>query len=303
MEYKTEFSSGKKVMLIVNPKAGRTTSKAKAESLKKTFARYGFLPELYMTEYAGHAAELAASAGEKYDIVVCVGGDGTLHEVVCGLLQSEKRPMLGYIPAGTTNDFAKSIKLQKMPELAVSTMAKGKIQTVDCGDFNGRTFVYVSSFGAFTKVSYGTPQDVKNVFGRSAYIFDGIQSAFEIRPYHARITTDDAVYEDDFIFGAVTNSLSVGGVINFPRDSVSLSDGKFEVLLIRSVENPEDLPDTIHACIDLNFDHENVILTQSSSVKIEFTEDTPFTLDGEYAGEVKEADIKIINPGYDLLIP
>lgn len=303
MENKTGYANGKKVMLIVNPKAGRTTSRSKAESLLKTFARYGFIPELFMTEYAGHATELSASAGGKYDIVVCVGGDGTLHETVCGLLQSGKRPVLGYIPAGTTNDFAKSIKLQKIPEYAVATMAKGKIQTVDCGDFNGRNFVYVSSFGAFTKVSYATPQDVKNVFGRSAYIFDGIQSVFDIRPYHARITTDDTVYEDDFIFGAVTNSLSVGGVINLPRDMVNLSDGKFEVLLIRSVENPEDLPDTIHACIDLNFDHENVIFTQSSFVKMEFAEDTPFTLDGEYAGDINNAEIRIINPGYDLLIP
>ena len=303
MDYKTGFSNGKKVMLIVNPKAGRTTSAAKAEALKKTFLKYGFLPKLYMTEYAGHATELAASAGEKYDMIVCVGGDGTLHEVVCGILQSEKRPILGYIPAGTTNDFAKSIKLQKIPELAVATMAKGKIQTVDCGDFNGKRFVYIASFGAFTKVSYATPQDAKNVFGRSAYIFDGIQSVFDIRPYHARITTDDAVYEDDFIFGSITNAISVGGVINLPREMVSMSDGKFEVLLIRSVENPEDLPDTIHACIDLNFDHENVILTQSSSIKMEFTEDTPFTLDGEFAGAIKDARIRLITPGYDFLIP
>ena len=303
MEYKTEFSDGKKVMLIVNPKAGRTTSAAKAEALKKTFVKYGFLPDLYMTEYAGHATELASSAGKKYDMIVCVGGDGTLHEAVCGIIKSKKRPILGYIPAGTTNDFAKSVKLQKIPELAVSTMAKGKIQTVDCGDFNGKKFVYIASFGAFTKVSYATPQDAKNVFGRSAYIFDGIQSVFDIRPYHARITTDDAVYEDDFIFGSITNAVSVGGVINLPREMVSMSDGKFEVLLIRSVENPEDLPDTIHACIDLNFDHENVILTQSSSVKIEFDEETPFTLDGEFAGAIKDAKIKLINPGYDLLIP
>ena len=303
MEYKTEYSNGKRVLLIVNPKAGRTTSPAKAEALRKTFIRYGFLPDLYLTEYAGQATELASSSAGKYDIVVCCGGDGTLHEVVCGLMELKDRPVLGYIPAGTTNDFAKSMKLQRMPELAVSTMAKGKIQTVDCGEFNGKKFIYVSSFGAFTKVSYGTSQEAKNMFGRSAYLFDSIQSAFEIRPYHARITTDDAVYEDDFIFGAAANSLSVGGVINLPRNMVSMSDGKLEVLLIRSVENPEDLPDTIHACIDLNFDHENVIFTKSSYVKMEFSEDTPFTLDGEYAGDIKEADIKIINPGYDLLIP
>ena len=303
MIYKTEFSNGKKVMLIVNPKAGRTTSKLKAFFIKKTFARYGFSPDLYMTEYAGHATELAASSEGRYDIVVCVGGDGTLHETVCGLMKIKNRPILGYIPSGTTNDFAKGLRLQKIPEINIAMMAKGKTQTVDCGEFNEKKFVYVASFGAFTKVSYATAQDAKNVFGKSAYIFDGIQSAFDIKPYHARITTDAAVYEDNFIFGSVTNSASVGGLLNLPRDMVNLSDGKFEVMLIRSVENPEDLPDTIRACIDFNFDHENVILTQSSQVKIEFENETPFTLDGEYAGDIKDADINIINPGYDFLVP
>lgn len=293
----------KRVLLIINPKAGRTVSNVKAENIVKTFQKYGFDPELHMTGHAGHAAELTEKYGDGFDIVACMGGDGTLHEVVNGYMKTKRRSCIGYIPAGTTNDFAKSVRLQKMPELAIQTMSKGKIQTVDCGDFNGDKFIYVSSFGAFTRSSYSTPQDMKNVFGRGAYLFDGIQSAFEIRPYHARITTDDAVYEDDFIFGAISNTLSLGGVINLPRDLVSLSDGRFEVLLIRSVENPEDLPDTIHACIDLNFDHENVIFVQSSTVKIELTEKTPFTLDGEYAGDFDSVEINNINPGYDLLIP
>ena len=303
MEGRNDFSRGKSVLLIINPKAGRTTTKARADAYRKSLQRYGFNVDMCFTEYAGHARELAENVGKNYDVVICSGGDGTLHETVTGLMSLDNKPILGYLPSGTTNDFAKSVKLPKIPEISAAMMAKGKIQTVDCGRFNGQPFVYISSFGAFTKVSYATPQDAKNVFGRSAYIFDGIQSAFDIRPYHARITTDDAVYEDDFIFGAVANSVSVGGVINLPRDMVSLSDGKLEVLLIRSVENPEDLPDTIHACIDLNFDHENVILTQSSQVTIELDDETPFTLDGEYAGNMLDVKIDVVNPGYDLIIP
>ena len=303
MGFKTEFSDGKRVLLIMNPKAGRTTSKLRIETFQRTLEKYGFKPELHLTEYAGHSTVIAEQYGEDFDMIVCSGGDGTLNEVVSGIMKLDKKPVLGYLPAGTTNDFAKTIKVPKLIEPSVAMMARGKIQTVDCGTFNGRTFVYVASFGAFTKVSYATSQDAKNVFGRGAYIFDGIQSAFEIRPYHARVTTDDAVYEDDFIFGAVTNSLCVGGVMNLPRDMVGLSDGKFEVLLIKNVENPEDLPDTIHACIDLNYDNDNVILTQSSSVTIEFDEDTPFTNDGEFAGAHRRVEIKNVNPGYDMLIP
>ncbi len=293
----------KNVLLIINPKAGRTTSKLKAENIAKTFVKYGFEPDLHITEYAGHATELARELSDKYDIVACVGGDGTLHEVINGYMDTARTAKIGYIPAGTTNDFSKGIRLPKIPETAVSSMAKGKVQTVDCGDFNGAKFIYVASFGAFSKVSYATPQDKKNMFGRGAYLFDGIQSVFEIRPYHARITTDDAVYEDDFIFCGITNSYSVGGIVNLPKTLVNLSDGRFELLLIRSVENPEDLFDTIHACIDFNFDHENVILTQSGYVKIEIDEKTPFTLDGECAGDFDRVEIKNINPGYDLLIP
>ncbi len=293
----------KKALVIINPKAGRTTSEAKAAALKRTFERYGFSPDVIMTEYKGHATQIAEKLGESYETLICVGGDGTLHEMINGVMKLEKRPTVGYLPAGTMNDFAKSVRLSKIPDIAASVMGKGKTQTIDCGEFNGEIFVYVASFGAFTKVSYATNQETKNVFGKGAYIFDGIQSVFDIRPYHARVTTDDAVYEDDFIFGSVSNSLSVGGIINLPRDEVNLSDGKLEVLLIRSVENPEDLPDTIHAVLDLNFDHENVIYTQSSAVNIEFTEKTPFTLDGEYAGDIDKVNIKDINPGYDLLIP
>ena len=293
----------KKVLLIVNPKAGRTTSKLKAENIAKTFVKYNFAPDLFLTEYAGHAAELAEKYSDSYDIVACVGGDGTLHEVINGYMNTNRTAKIGYIPAGTTNDFSKGIKLPKMPDIAVSSMAKGKIQTVDCGDFNGDKFIYVASFGVFSKVSYATPQDKKNMFGRGAYLFDGIQSVFDIRPYHARITTDDAVYDDDFIFCGITNSYSVGGIVNLPKTLVNLSDGKFELLLIRSVENPEDLFDTIHACIDFDFDHENVILTQSSTVVIDIDEKTPFTLDGECAGDHDHAEIRNISPGYDLLIP
>lgn len=303
MEFRTEFSDGKRVLLIMNPKAGKTTSKTKIDYFKKTLEKYGFRPTLYLTEYAKHSTELVVKYGEEYDMVVCSGGDGTLNEVVSGLMQLEKRPILGYLPAGTTNDFAKTMRLPKLVEQSVAMMARGKLCDVDCGTFNGECFVYVASFGAFTKVSYSTPQSAKNMFGRAAYIFDSIQSAFEIRPYHAKVTTDDAVYVDDFIFGSVTNALNVGGVLTLPREMVNFSDGKFEVLLIKNIDNPENFSDTIRACIDMNYDSDNVILTQSSSVTIEFDEDTPFTKDGEFAGSVRENTVKCISPGYKLLVP
>ena len=303
MEYRTEFSDGKKVLMIVNPKAGKTTSKSRTELFRKTLEKYGFEPKLYITEYAKHSTQLVLEYGEKYDMIVCSGGDGTLNEVVTGVMQLDKKPILGYLPAGTTNDFARTLKLPKIIEQSVAMMARGKTCNIDCGMFNGEYYVYVASFGAFTKVSYSTSQEAKNVFGRAAYIFDGIQSAFEIRPHRARVTTDDAVYVDDFIFGAVTNAINVGGVLTLPREMVNFSDGKFEVVLIKNIDNPEDFSETIHACLDMNYDSDNVILTRSSHVEIEFDEPTPFTKDGEYAGAETSNVIDVVNPGYKLLIP
>lgn len=303
MEYKTGFSDGKKVLLIMNPKAGKTTSKNKMELFKKTLEKYGFLPTLYLTEYPAHSTEIVEKHGGDFDMIVCSGGDGTLNEVVTGVMKLDKKPVLGYLPAGTTNDFAKTLKLPRMVEQSVAMMSRGKLCEIDCGSLNGETFVYVASFGAFTKVSYSTPQSAKNMFGRAAYIFDGIQSAFDIRSYHAKVTTDDAVYVDDFIFGSVTNSMNIGGVLNLPREMVNYSDGKFEVLLIKKIDNPEDFTETIHACLDMNYDSDNVILTHSSSVTIEFDEETPFTKDGEYAGAFRTNTVKCISPGYKLLIP
>ncbi|MBQ1848552.1 MAG: diacylglycerol kinase family lipid kinase [Clostridia bacterium] len=303
-EYETEFSRGKKVLVVINPKAGRGITEARVRYLKHMLKKYGFVYDLYFTRYAKHTTKLTLEYGEKYDIVLCCGGDGTLNETVEAVMQLQKKPIIGYIPNGTTNDFAKTTRLPRAVGAAVRMMANGKTQCMDCGVINETVdFVYVASFGAFTRVSYTTPQRIKNFFGKSAYLFDGLKSLKEIRPYHARIVTEDTVYEDDFIFVSVTNSLSVGGVMNLPSDLVNLSDGRFELLMIKNPLDAIEIPEMIHGCVDLNYENDNIILTQASSVKIEIEDGAPFTADGEYAGTYKTANIANINPGYEILVP
>ena len=304
IKYETEFSSGKKVMLVINPKAGRGTGEARIKFIEHTFKKFGFKYDLYLTQYSKHTTKLILEHGEEYDIVVCRGGDGTLNETVTAVMQLGKKPIIGYLPAGTTNDFAKTVRLPKAVNAAVRIMSRGKTQCMDCGLINGEiNFIYVASFGAFTTVSYETPQKIKNMFGKSAYMFDGIKSIKNIKPYHARITTEDTVYEDDFIFVSVTNSLSVGGLMNLPSDTVNLSDGRFELLMIKNPTDALELTDTIHGCIDFNYESDKVILTQANSVQIEIDGGAPFTADGEYAGTFETVSIGNINPGYELLVP
>ncbi len=304
VKYETAYSAGKRVLLIVNPKAGHGIAEPRVKYLEHMLKKYGFSHDLYYTQYAKHTTQLTLEHGEEYDIVLCCGGDGTLNETVEAVMQLKKKPTVGYLATGTTNDFARTLRLPRAIGPAVRMMANGKTQCMDCGSINGALdFVYVASFGAFTRVSYTTPQRIKNFFGKSAYLFDGIKSLKEIRPYHARIVTEDTVYEDDFIFVSVTNSLSVGGVMNLPSDLVNLSDGRFELLMIKNPVDMLEIPEMIHGCVDFHYENDNIILTQASHVKIEIENGAPFTADGEYAGTYKTAEIVNINPGYEILVP
>lgn len=294
----------KKLLLIVNPKAGMGTNEAKFGKLIAMLDRAGYDVIPYLTQYSKHSTRLVLEHGGDCDLIVCTGGDGTLSEVVSGAVQLENRPMIGYIPLGTTNDYAKSFKLPRTLTEAVKTIAAEKTLRVDYGVFNGSTtFIYVASFGAFTKVSYATPQDAKNVLGRGAYMFDGLRSLGDIRPYHAKVITDGETYEDDYVFASVTNATVVGGVMQLPVKEAELSDGKFEVLLIKNPSNIQKLSDTVFDLINSDFDNGRVTLTRSTKLKIEFSENTPFTTDGEYAGNFPYVSIENVKQGINLIVP
>ena len=172
------------------------------------------------------------------DGIVAIGGDGTFNETVAGILESGTNVPVGYIPSGSTNDFANSLGLSTDPVEAAKNIAAGKIERFDVGSFNGRYFTYVASFGAFTRTSYSTPQNVKNTLGHTAYLLEGIQEISQLRPSHVRIELEGRVIEDDFLFGAISNSISVGGILTLDPKQVDMTDGKFELLLVRA---PKDL--------------------------------------------------------------
>ena len=281
----------KKLLLIVNPKAGRSKSRGPLFDAASIFSQAGYLLSIHSTTAPGDAAKTAASEGGGYDVVVAVGGDGTLNEVISGLMQLEKKPLLGYLPQGSTNDFASSLHISGQPANAAAAIVNAAPRQLDIGLWNARSFVYVASFGAFTRSSYAAPQAAKNALGHFAYILEGMKDLNTLRPYKVKLTADGEVLDGEYLFGAVCNSTSIGGLMKLDPERVVLDDGKFEMLLIPNPKTAVDLQNLVLAMLDQHYDREGLVFRHVSSIHLETEETLPWSLDGEYAASVPVVDI------------
>ena len=281
----------KKLLLIVNPRAGRSRSHGPLFDAAAVFSRAGYLLNIRTTAATGDAVRIAAEEGGAHDVVVAVGGDGTLNEVISGLMQLEDRPLLGYIPRGSTNDFASSLRIPKEPEEAAKFIVKSTPRQLDVGGWNGRPFVYVASFGAFTRSSYTASQSAKNALGHFAYILEGMKDISTLRPYRLKITADGEMLDGEYLFGAVCNSTSIGGLMKLDPERVVLDDGIFELLLIPNPKTAQQLQNLALALLDQKYDREGLVFRHVSAVHVETAEALPWSLDGEYAPETQTVDI------------
>lgn len=274
----------KKLLIIMNPCSGKKKANPKLTDIISVFNGGGFEVTVQMTAARGDATVIARERATEFDVIVCIGGDGTFNEVISGLYGLENAPCVGYIPAGSTNDFANSLKLSKSILGAAEDIVNGSLRPLDIGRFNDRYFSYIASFGAFTKTSYATPQSLKNVLGHLAYLLAGVKELANIHSYHLRLTlADGTVHEDDYIFGAISNSTSVAGILTLAPDLVDMNDGLFEVLLIRKPRNPLELSDCVLALLTQEYSTAMLTLTSTQSVEIEAPAEMSWTLDGEYA--------------------
>lgn len=246
----------KNLLFIVNPSAGRKHIKGKLLDIVDLFVKAGYNVKVYPTQAKKDATRIVSEEGWLYDVIVCAGGDGTLDEVIAGYMQCGCDTPLGYIPAGSTNDFARSLNIPKDPIRAANRIVKYSPKPIDIGTFNGDCFVYVAAFGAFSSVSYSTPQEYKNHLGHMAYILEGIRSVPSLTSYHMKVEYDGNVIEDDFLIGMITNSLTVGGFPNPNSKIAQLDDGMFEALLVKYPTNPIDLQATISAYLMGEFNPE-----------------------------------------------
>ena len=246
------------------------------------FNRADYDVNVFITEKKGDAETKIFHNAREYDAVVCCGGDGTLNEAISGILRSGVNVPLGYIPAGTTNDFANSLKLPLEPVEAARNIAEGQPITYDVGQFADRYFSYVASFGAFTRTSYNTPQSIKNALGHTAYILSSIQEISQIREISARLELDNQVLEGKYLFGAICNSINVAGVLTLDPSQVDMRDGKFEVLLVRSPRDVSEIADCIQALQDRTYNCQMVSFLSASKVKVTMEKPVDWTLDGEF---------------------
>ncbi|WP_408069904.1 diacylglycerol/lipid kinase family protein [Butyrivibrio sp. JL13D10] len=293
----------KKMLFVYNPKAGKERIKSNLVDIIDIFAKAGYEITVYPTQEHGDATYVVQNREDIYDIVACSGGDGTLDEVVNGMWKSEKRIPIGYVPAGSTNDFAMSLGIPSTMHASAEALVTGKTYDCDIGIMNDEIFVYIAAFGMFTDVSYLTRQDIKNVLGHMAYIFEGAKRLSEIRSYHIKVTTDEQVIEDDFVFGMVTNSISVGGFKDITGKNVTLDDGVFEVTLVKLPDNMLDMSNLIAAFLNRDIDTEQMYCFKTRHVIFESKENISWTRDGEYGGDHTYVDIRNENKALTIVVP
>ena len=283
----------KKLLFVVNGHSGKGQIKNKLLDIIDIMIKEGYHVQVHTTQEREDATKVVREQAKYYDLVVCSGGDGTLDEAVTGMMQSEVRTPLGYIPAGSTNDFANSLEIPKDMIQAFSC---------DVGEFNGDYFIYVAAFGIFTDVSYATSQELKNALGHVAYILEGAKRLHTIKSYHMRVEYDGNEIEGDFLLGMITNSTSVGGFKNMTGKDVKLDDGMFEVTLIHKPKNIIELNTIIASLTNLKDETDLIDSFRADSVKFYSEEEIPWTLDGEFGGDHKEVQIKDHCKAVDIMI-
>ena len=272
----------KKLLFIVNPISGQKKAVKFLPEIISLFNRADYEVITYMTGARGDATRMAALRGGDVDLVVCCGGDGTFNETITGLVENNIHVPVGYIPSGSTNDFASSMKLSTNPLKATQDILEGTPFSYDVGKFGSRYFSYVASFGAFTLTSYTTPQSIKNILGHTAYVLSGISELSQIRKEHVRMEIDGEIVEDDFLFGAISNSTSVGGILTLDPSLVDMGDGLFEILLVRAPRSLLEITECLQGLQAQDYRNCGMITFRSArKVRILASSDMPWTLDGE----------------------
>lgn len=298
----------KKLLFVYNPRAGKEMLKPRLSDVLDIFVKAGYEVTVHPTQaYRDAYYQIKEYEVGKYDLIACSGGDGTIDEVATGMMKRREMGKdvvpVGYIPAGTTNDFAKSLHIPRKPLAAADNAVMGVPFPCDIGKFNDSVFVYIAAFGIFTDVSYETDQAVKNVLGHMAYILEGAKRIFNIPSYKIKVEHDGEVIEDEFIFGMVTNSRSVGGFSNMVGKNIVFDDGLFEVTLIKTPKNPIALQEIIAALLIEQVDTKHMYTFKTKKITFDSVEEIPWTLDGEFGGEQDYVEIENVQKAMEIMVP
>ena len=291
-----------KMLFVMNPYAGMRRANRYVADILTIFNQAGYEVTAHMTSGTGDARRIVREKCVDMDLVVCAGGDGTFNETVSGILDSGEDVPVGYIPCGSTNDFANSLKLSTNVVQAAKDIVTGDPVRYDVGKFGDRYFSYVASFGAFTKASYSTPQNIKNALGHTAYILEGIQELSQLRPTHVRFELEDGrIIEDDFIFGAVSNSTSLGGILTLDPKQVDMGDGMFELLLVRMPKDLIELNECVWAVQRQKYNCAMLTFITTCKLKVFPDPVMSWTLDGERCDGAQEITVENLHHAISLM--
>ena len=293
----------KNLFLVINPESGMGRIKTELFKVCDMLTRGGYRITLLITTKKGDATEAVSQLDDTFDAIVVCGGDGTLNEVITGVMQNPNTYKIGYIPSGTLNEWSAGLEIPRRIPKATEGILSGNEIALDIGKFKDSYFSYTASFGAFTAASYSTPQNIKNVFGQVAYVLEGIRELGTIKPIHMKFTSDDEVYEGNYLFGAVSNAMSVGGIIKFEEGEVALNDGVFEVLLIEEPEKFADLNQIIDAIVTRTFNCKCIKRFKTRHLTVESQDVVDWTLDGEHAQSQGIIDIINLHNAIKFIVP
>lgn len=285
----------KKALIILNPVSGKARAKSKLFDMVSAVETAGYEATVHITTCRGDAKNISTLSAASNDLIVCCGGDGTLNEVISGIAETpeELRPELAYIPTGTTNDFAATLGISKDIDTAIKSITEGNISKVDIGKINDSYFTYVATFGIFTKTSYTTNQNMKNVLGHFAYLLEGVKELSDLtKTYRISMTYDGKRLTGDFIYVAVTNSTSMGGLIKLPSSKVDICDGTFEIMLIRSPDNMIECQQILQMLTQEKYDGDKIMFLQSKKIQIHSDQPIAWCIDGEFSGEISDVNIE-----------
>lgn len=294
---------GEKLFLVANPKSGRARVKTVLLTIVDILTRGGYSVTVYPTADRGDATKVLSELSNEYSTVVCCGGDGTLNEVITGIMQNKNDFKIGYIPLGTLNEWSSGLHISRDVKKAAADILTGSVTPLDIGMFGNSYFAYTASFGAFTSASYSAPQDVKNALGQTAYLLEGIKTLGNIKPTRLEFNIDGNVIRGDFLFGAISNSLSMGGIIKLDETAVSLNDGLFEVLLIENPDTLNEFNDILDALMKRDFNRKRIKMFKGKEITVKSRGATDWTLDGEHAVAEKLLTVKNINKAINFIIP